>query len=144
LPIQELRSLVKIFSNSFISTFFWTRGNLKTVISLEQISIIKSVLKSFRPKSTMTIQNTLLSNRNPALMISSKKSFGNNQLQPLGTFSGILFDMDGTLIDSTDAIVKFWTRYVPPDHVPRSPFQRETDKPLPASERDTRLIPKQS
>jgi len=124
LPIQELRSLVKIFSNSFISTFFWTRGNLKTVISLEQISIIKSVLKSFRPKSTMTIQNTLLSNRNPALMISSKKSFGNNQLQPLGTFAGILFDMDGTLIDSTDAIVKFWTRYVPPGHVPRPPFHK--------------------
>jgi hypothetical protein len=77
----------------------------------------------------MTIQNTLLSNRNPALLISSKKSFGDNQLQPLGTFSGILFDMDGTLIHSTNAIVKFWTRYVPPCHVPRPPFTSETDKP---------------
>lgn len=24
------------------------------------------------------------------------------------TFGGILFDMDGTIIDSKDAIVKFW------------------------------------
>ena len=24
-------------------------------------------------------------------------------------YAGLLFDMDGTLIDSTDAIVKFWT-----------------------------------
>jgi len=26
----------------------------------------------------------------------------------LQAFSGVLFDMDGTLIDSTNAIVKFW------------------------------------
>jgi ribonucleotide monophosphatase NagD (HAD superfamily) len=25
-----------------------------------------------------------------------------------GVFGGFLFDMDGTLIDSTEAIVKFW------------------------------------
>ena len=30
----------------------------------------------------------------------------------IGVFSSILFDMDGTLIDSTDAIVKHWERYV--------------------------------
>jgi glycerol 3-phosphatase-1 len=26
------------------------------------------------------------------------------------TFDGLLFDMDGTIIDSTDAVVKHWTR----------------------------------
>ena len=28
------------------------------------------------------------------------------------TFAGILFDMDGTLVDSTDAIVKHWHKWV--------------------------------
>lgn len=28
-------------------------------------------------------------------------------------FEGLLFDMDGTIIDSTDAIVKHWHRSVP-------------------------------
>lgn len=27
------------------------------------------------------------------------------------TFSGLLFDMDGTIIDSTEAVVQHWTRY---------------------------------
>ncbi|KAL8799771.1 MAG: hypothetical protein Q9182_005637 [Xanthomendoza sp. 2 TL-2023] len=29
------------------------------------------------------------------------------------TFSGILFDMDGTIVDSTDAITKHWHKYLP-------------------------------
>lgn len=37
------------------------------------------------------------------------------------TFAGILFDMDGTIVDSTDAIVKHW--YV----VPNGVFQFHTD-----------------
>lgn len=28
------------------------------------------------------------------------------------TFDGLLFDMDGTIIDSTDAVVKHWHTYV--------------------------------
>lgn len=28
------------------------------------------------------------------------------------SFSGVLFDMDGTIIDSTDAVVKHWYKYV--------------------------------
>jgi beta-phosphoglucomutase-like phosphatase (HAD superfamily) len=28
------------------------------------------------------------------------------------TFAALLFDMDGTIIDSTDAVVKHWHRYV--------------------------------
>jgi len=27
------------------------------------------------------------------------------------TFSGLLFDMDGTIIDSTEAVVKHWHRF---------------------------------
>jgi hypothetical protein len=30
------------------------------------------------------------------------------------TFSGLLFDMDGTVIDSTDAVVKHWHRFAFP------------------------------
>jgi hypothetical protein len=30
------------------------------------------------------------------------------------TFSGLLFDMDGTIIDSTDAVVKHWHRFAFP------------------------------
>ena len=26
------------------------------------------------------------------------------------SFAGVLFDMDGTIVDSTDAIVKHWTK----------------------------------
>ena len=28
------------------------------------------------------------------------------------TFDGVLFDMDGTIVDSTDAIVKHWHKFV--------------------------------
>ena len=28
------------------------------------------------------------------------------------TFAGVLFDMDGTIVDSTDAIIKHWHKYV--------------------------------
>ena len=28
------------------------------------------------------------------------------------TFAGFLFDLDGTLIDTTDAITKHWEKYV--------------------------------
>lgn len=28
------------------------------------------------------------------------------------TFAGVLFDMDGTIVDSTDAIVKHWHKFV--------------------------------
>lgn len=27
-------------------------------------------------------------------------------------YAGILFDMDGTIVDSTDAIVKHWHKYI--------------------------------
>ena len=30
------------------------------------------------------------------------------------TFAGILFDMDGTIVDSTDAIIKHWHKSVSP------------------------------
>ena len=30
------------------------------------------------------------------------------------TFDGFLFDMDGTIIDSTDAIIKGWYKYADP------------------------------
>ena len=33
------------------------------------------------------------------------------------TFAGFLFDMDGTIIDSTTAIVKHWHTHVPASHV---------------------------
>ncbi|KAE9372654.1 HAD-like protein [Stipitochalara longipes BDJ] len=55
----------------------------------------------------MTIHDTTpLSHRDPALILDNEKAAPNTTI---GTFSGILFDMDGTLIDSTNAIVKFWT-----------------------------------
>ena len=28
------------------------------------------------------------------------------------TFAGVLFDMDGTIVDSTDAIIKHWHKFV--------------------------------
>lgn len=37
----------------------------------------------------------------------SKLIEGEGRIQ---TFAGLLFDMDGTLIDSTDAIVKHWQK----------------------------------
>jgi glycerol 3-phosphatase-1 len=54
--------------------------------------------RSRRP-STTTEHETMKSFDSPAV---------------IGVFSSILFDMDGTLIDSTDAIIKHWERYVTP------------------------------
>ena len=33
------------------------------------------------------------------------------------TFAGLLFDMDGTIVDSTDAIVKHWHKFVVPSKI---------------------------
>jgi hypothetical protein len=71
----------------------------------------------------MTIHDNMpLSHHNSALILDNEKAICNIQTTSIGTFSGILFDMDGTLIDSTNAIVKFWTRYFFLRHVPPSPF----------------------
>lgn len=43
------------------------------------------------------------------------------------SFSGFLFDMDGTIIDSTTAIVKHWHRQALPSH-PRCPLPLELTK----------------
>lgn len=42
------------------------------------------------------------------------------------TFDGLLFDMDGTIIDSTTAVEKHWHTYVEPKfpHVSTSPICR--------------------
>jgi hypothetical protein len=62
----------------------------------------------------MTIHDNMpLSHHNSALILDNEKAICNIHATSIGTLSGILFDMDGTLIDSTNAIVKFWTRYSP-------------------------------
>ena len=39
------------------------------------------------------------------------------------TFAGVLFDMDGTIVDSTDAIVKHWHKFVVPSKIIGFPGQ---------------------
>jgi hypothetical protein len=71
----------------------------------------------------MTIHDNMpLSHQNSALILDNEKAICNIHATSIGTFSGILFDMDGTLIDSTNAIVKFWTRYFFLRHVNSSLF----------------------
>jgi hypothetical protein len=60
---------------------------------------------------TMTIHDNMpLSQRNSALILDDEKGISKTHPITIGNYSGILLDMDGTLIDSTNAIVKFWTR----------------------------------
>jgi hypothetical protein len=50
--------------------------------------------------------------RSTTIKHETAKSFDSPTI--IGVFSSILFDMDGTLIDSTDAIVQHWERYITP------------------------------
>ena len=59
----------------------------------------------------MTINNVeTRRGRNPIPMPHDEKEIPETRSSAIGEFSGVLFDMDGTLIDSTNAIVKFWER----------------------------------
>jgi hypothetical protein len=71
---------------------------------------------SILPDSPTIIKNdyqrqVTLSHRNSALMVSNEKDIFSMRATNISTLLGILlFDMDGTLINSTNAIVKFWER----------------------------------
>ena len=53
-------------------------------------------------------------------MISPAANLWSSQSKEV-TFSGLLFDMDGTIIDSTEAVVEHWHRLALPSHF-NTPF----------------------
>jgi hypothetical protein len=88
-------------------------GNRVDTVRFSVGGILKSSFQvSFFNFFKMTIHDNMpLSHQNSALILDNEKAICNIHATSIGTFSGILFDMDGTLIDSTNAIVKFWARY---------------------------------
>jgi hypothetical protein len=102
------------FHHCFVQILILIRHSFATHSPLIRHSFAtRSLITSHTISVRMAVKDYARSRRrSTTIKHETAKSFDSPAI--IGVFSSILFDMDGTLIDSTDAIVQHWERYVTP------------------------------